>query len=547
MSVAHSAHTPVMQHYLSVKATYPEQLLFYRMGDFYELFFDDAKRAAQLLDLTLTHRGQSAGSPIPMAGVPHHAVDGYLARLVKLGESVVLCEQVGEAMEGKGPMERQVQRIITPGTLTDDALLDGKRDNLLLAIHQEREQIGLAWVDLSGGRCYLLQVDNEESLYSEITRLKPAEILLQTKLAEKFTLTSTSLHHRPAWEFELNTSRERLKSQFQLTDLHAFGEHEYRAAFSAAGCLLTYLDTTQRQALPHLTQIHFEKKQDYLQLDTATQRHLELFENQRGGHEHTLLAVLDHTACNMGSRLLKRWLMRPLKNHAQLIARQQALAELIHQQKLTAIYQLLKQTGDVERISARIALNSARPRDLVQLRQTLQCLPDLFALLAGSETALLQRVQQQVNPQSVLQQLLEQAIIDNPPVLIRDGGVIAPHFDEELDRLRALNANANDALATLEQAEKQRSGLSSLKFGFNRVHGYYLELSRTQSESKPLPEHYPCVRNVHLQAKTDHNQLIFLYQVLAGCADKSYGLEVAALAGIPSEVLNHARTYLCNL
>jgi DNA mismatch repair protein MutS len=485
-----NAHTPVMQHYLSVKADYPTQLLLYRMGDFYELFFDDAKRAAQLLDLTLTHRGQSAGSPIPMAGVPHHAVENYLARLVKLGESVVLCEQVGEAINGKGPMERQVTRIITPGTLTDDALLDAKRDNLLLAIHQERQQFGLAWVDLSGGRCFLLQVNDEESLQAELSRLKPAELLLAANLSEKLTFNTTSLQRRPAWEFDLPAARERLKQQFQLHDLHALGEAHYQIAFSAAGCLLNYLECTQRQALPHLTALILENRHDYLQLDAATQRHLELFENSRGGSEHTLIAVLDHTACNMGSRLLKRWLAHPLRDHSQLTARQHVIAELLTRRQLDSVFQILRQTGDIERISARIALNSARPRDLVQLRQTLHCLPELFKLLNHSQTGLLQAIQQQLTPQPALHTLLEQALVDNPPTLIREGGVIAPGFDEELDRLRAINTNANEALEALEQAEKQRSGLSSLKFGFNRVHGYYLELSRTQADTNTLPVHY---------------------------------------------------------
>ncbi len=483
-------HTPVMQHYLGVKAAYPEQLLFYRMGDFYELFYDDAKRAALLLDLTLTHRGQSAGTPIPMAGVPHHAIENYLARLVKLGESVVLCEQTGEAIGGKGPMERQVTRVITPGTLTDDALLDAKRDNILLAIYQQRNQMGMAWVDLSGGRFYLLQVDNQESLLAELSRLKPAELLLDNAFAEQLNFAQTSLQRRPAWEFDLQAARDRLKKQFKISDLHSLGEQDYCVAFCAAGCLLVYLEATQRQALPHLTQITLEKRDNYLQLDAATQRHLELFENSRGGIEHTLLELLDHTASNMGSRLLKRWLARPLRNHQPLLARLAALAELISKQQLEAIWQLLRLTADIERIATRVALNSARPRDLVQLRQTLQCLPELHAKLSDSQTLLLQTLYQQLTPQPELQTLLEHAIVETPPVMIRDGGVIASGFDEELDQLRALNANANQALAALEAAEKQRSGLSSLKFGFNRVHGYYLELSRTQSNAQPLPAHY---------------------------------------------------------
>lgn len=476
----------MMQQYLRIKSEYPDMLLFYRMGDFYELFYDDAKRAAQLLDLTLTHRGQSADKPIPMAGVPYHAVENYLARLLKKGESVAICEQIGDPATSKGPVERQVTRIITPGTVTDEALLDARRDNILLAIHSQQKQYGLAWVDLSGGRFHLLQVEEDAQLIAEINRLQPAEILLPNSLLLPVLRENYAVKIRPDWEFERQRSRQLLCEQFSVSNLAGFGEKNYAIAFPAAGCLLTYLQTTQRQSLPHLTQLTLEQNADYLQLDAATQKHLELFENYQGGRENSLLAVLDHTACAMGSRLLKRWLGRPLSQHKLIEERQQAVSELIEKKQDATLYALLRQMCDIERIASRVALKSARPRDLVQLRETLFLLPALNAALSNNKVSLLTKLASKLIPQPVLYDLLAAALVDNPPMLIRDGGVIAPGFDEELDELRGLNDNATEKLIELESAEKQRSGLSSLKFGYNRVQGYYIELSRAQAEKAPI-------------------------------------------------------------
>lgn len=479
-------HTPMMQQYLRIKAEYPDMLLLYRMGDFYELFFDDAKHAALLLDLTLTHRGQSAGSPIPMAGVPHHAVENYLARLVKKGESIAVCEQIGDPATSKGPVERQVTRIITPGTLTDEALLEARRDNLLLTIFQHRSQYGLAWVDLSGGRFHLLEVSDREQLVAELTRLQPAEILVQTtfepeNLGEYFTFTI-----RPDWDFDQQRAHQLLCDQFKVSDLTAFGKQDYIHAFSAAGCLLTYLQLTQRQALPHLQAITLEQSHEFLQMDSATQQHLELFNNNQGGRDNSLLASIDFTASAMGSRLLKRWLGRPLRQQQILHLRQQAITELLkHKQHLT-LHPLLRQVCDVERIVSRIALKSARPRDLIQLRQTLALLPELHKTLSTNHSVLLHELNQQLKPLPHLYDLLANALVDNPPMLIRDGGVIAPGFDETLDELRDLSENATNKLMILEQKEKQRSGLSTLKFGYNRVQGYFIELSKAQADKVPL-------------------------------------------------------------
>ncbi|AUH72315.1 DNA mismatch repair protein MutS [Legionella sainthelensi] len=481
-------HTPMMQQYLRIKSEYPDMLLLYRMGDFYELFFDDAKRASQLLDLTLTHRGQSADKPIPMAGVPYHAVENYLARLIKKGESVAICEQIGDPATSKGPVERQVTRIITPGTVVDEALLDAKKDNLLLAVHQNKQKIGLAWVDLSGGRFHLLELTQSNQLCAELTRLQPAELLLQENSPLEEYCSSFPVKIRPGWEFQFDNAKKLLCEQFSVNDLSAFGEHDYPTALVAAGTLLSYLHTTQKQALPHLTTITLENSHDYLQLDAATQKHLELFENISGSQENSLISILDKTACSMGSRLLKRWLGRPLKQHELIQERQHAIEEIIKLQQAPVFNHLLKQICDVERIVSRIALKSARPRDLFVLNNTLALLPELSTALANNQSTLITQLKKYLRPLPELQELLSSAIIENPPVLIRDGGVIAAGFDEELDELRMLSTRANEKLIHLEQQEKQQTGLSTLKFGFNNVQGYYIELSKTQAEK--VPPHY---------------------------------------------------------
>ncbi len=483
-----TSHTPMMQQYLRIKSEYPDMLLFYRMGDFYELFFDDAKRASHLLDLTLTHRGQSADKPIPMAGLPYHAVENYLARLIKKGESVAICEQIGDPATSKGPVERQVTRIITPGTVTDEALLDARKDNLLVALHQLRQKIGLAWVDLSSGRFHLLELQENNQLTAELTRLQPAELLLQESSPLYDYCTSFPVKTRPGWEFNADSARKLLCDQFATKDLTAFGEQEYPTALIAAGALLAYLQTTQKQALPHLSAITLENSQEYLQLDAATQKHLELFENIQGKNEHCLLSVLDHTACVMGSRLLKRWIGRPLKQQHLIQERQEAIREIINYQQNTSLHQFLKQVCDIERIVSRIALKSARPRDLIALRHTLGILPALNTSLQKNAAPLIQQLKHYISPLPMLLELLNSAIVENPPVLIRDGGVIAAGFDEELDELKTLSTNANETLLKLEQDEKERTGLSTLKFGFNSVQGFYIELSKSQSEKAPV--HY---------------------------------------------------------
>jgi len=479
------SHTPMMQQYLHIKSEHQNMLLFYRMGDFYELFFDDAKRAAKLLDLTLTQRGVSAGDPIPMAGVPYHAVENYLAKLLRLGESIAICEQIGDPNSSKGPVKREVVRIITPGTVTDAALLEERRDNLLVAVHAHTSHFGIACLDLTSGRFEISEVDSTILLQSEIQRLAPAELILAEN-SELIALFADRLCKKlPANEFTLSKASDRLCSQFKIPSLASAGFNELRYAVCAAGALLYYAQDTQRGHLPHLQRIRVAVPEDYIMLDSACQKNLELLENLRGTREHTLRAVIDSTVTPMGSRLLARWLVRPTRRNEILFARQEAISNLLEDSFHETIHEVLKHVGDIERILARVALRSARPRDLITLRAALRSIPLLQQHLAILPSTRLQKLLSHLNTFDELTTLLNNALIDNPPMLIRDGGVIAEEFDAELDELRLLSTNANEFLLNLEQREKQRTGLSTLKVGYNRVHGYYIEISKGQAAHAP--------------------------------------------------------------
>ncbi len=482
-----SHHTPMIQQYLQIKSEYPEQLLFYRMGDFYELFFDDAHCAAEMLDITLTARGSSNGKPIPMAGVPYHAAENYLAKLVKLGKSVAICEQIGDPAKSKGPVDRQVVRILTPGTLTDEALLDSRHENLLVSVHANKNGFGIAAAEISSGRFVVLEVDSEEALNAELARLQPAELLLSDASRYQPSL-SCQLRPLPEWHFDYESSRRRLCEHFATHDLKGFGCDAMQAAISAAGCLLNYAQQTQRHALPHLRGLSIEHYSDTIGLDPQTRRNLEIEQNLRGQRDNTLLSVLDRSVTPMGSRLLRRWLMRPLRQHEILRERQQAIQAFIDSRSTDDVRATLKQIGDIERILSRMSLRTARPRDFIQLRKFLAVLPLLHPQLAIEGSGRLKQLKRSLGEFNELRQLLEQAIVEEPPVLIRDGGVLAPGYDAELDRLRDLQKNANGFLQTLEQKEKQRTGVQSLKVGYNRVHGYFIELSK--SHDIHLPDEY---------------------------------------------------------
>lgn len=480
-----SSHTPMMQQYLRLKAQHPEILLFYRMGDFYELFYDDAKRASQLLDISLTKRGASAGEPIPMAGVPHHAVENYLAKLVNLGESVAICEQIGDPATTKGPVERKVVRIVTPGTISDEALLQERQDNLLAAIWQSGKKYGYATLDISSGRFRLSEPEDSETMAAELQRTNPAELLYHEDFPDMRLIEGRrGLRRRPLWEFELETARQQLNLQFATRDLTGFGVENAVQGLCAAGCLLQYVKDTQRTSLPHIRSITMERQRDGIIMDAATRRNLEITQNLSGGSENTLASVLDCTVTPMGSRMLKRWLHMPLRDVKVLTRRQQTIAAL--QDYSADLQPVLRQVGDLERILARLALRTARPRDLARMRTAFQQLPELNQRLASIDVEHIQALRQQIGEFSELRELLEAAIIEAPPVLVRDGGVIAPGYNAELDEWRALADGATDYLDRLEIRERERLGIDTLKVGFNAVHGYYIQVSRGQSHLVPI-------------------------------------------------------------
>ena len=479
-------HTPMMQQYLGIKAEHPETLLFYRMGDFYELFFDDARRAAELLDITLTHRGKTNGEPIPMAGVPYHAADNYLARLVKLGESIAICEQIGDPSTSKGPVERKVMRIITPGTVTEAALLDDRQNVLLVAVHSEgkddQQRFGLASLDMSSGRFCVSELATESELAGELQRLQAAEILVEENTSP---LTSTACQQSLApWYFEYSSAHRQLCEQFSTNDLHGFGCEELQTGICAAGALLQYVRNTQRSQLPHISALHTESLHDSILLDATTRRNLEIDINLSGGEEHTLRHLMDKTSTAMGSRLMQSWLNRPLRDHDILKQRYAAISTLRTRTGYRDLAEILRGFGDCQRILARIALRTARPRDLSTLRDSLALLPDLKKNLTDV-SGLLNDLQSNISPHTACQQLLDTAVVETPPVVLRDGGVLRDGYDSELDALRHTSDDAEQYLLDLETREQQRTGISTLKVGYNRVHGYFIELGRGHADNVP--------------------------------------------------------------
>jgi DNA mismatch repair protein MutS len=522
-------HTPMMQQYLRIKAQHPNVLLFYRMGDFYEMFYDDARRAAALLDIALTQRGASAGAPIPMAGVPVVTLDAYLAKLVRKGESVAICEQRGEPGKTKGPMEREVVRIVTPGTVTDEALLDERRDNLLASVYGTAGRFGLAWLDLSAGRFSVMELDGIAALDAEIERLRPAEILVPDG-AQPFAGDTAGAADRPwrvraPWHFDLESATRALTEQFHTRDLNGFGCADKPLGIAAAGALLAYVRETQKAALPHLLSLTTEERDAALIMDPATRRNLELDESLAGKPELTLAGVFDRTSTAMGGRLLRRWLHRPLRDPATLRLRYHAVGTLIDAARHVALGDMLRAVGDLERILARVALRSARPRDLTQLRAALGSLPALRRLLGSmleqSESPLLQRLAASVSEHVEEHAVLAKAIAESPPHTLRDGGVIAQGFDAELDELRLLGGNTEQFLVELEARERERSGLSSLKLGFNRVQGFFIEVNRSQADRVPAD---------YLRRQTVKSSERFITPELKSFEDKVLGARDRALA-----------------
>ena len=512
----------MMQQYLRIKSEHPDELVFYRMGDFYELFFDDAKKAARLLDVTLTARGKSGGEPIPMCGVPYHAAENYLAKLVKMGVSVAICEQIGDPATSKGPVERKVVRIVTPGTVSDEALLDESRDNLLTAIYQGEESFGIAYLDMGSGRFALFDVEDEIAVINEIERLRPAELLVQDSVSfPEIICNRAGYRTRPEWEFDKETAERLLTQHFQTKDLSGFGCETDLEAIAAAGCLFSYAQETQRTTLHHIASLVVENPSNNVTLDAATRKNLEIDVNLTGGEDNTLYSVLNTTVTAMGGRLLRRWLNVPLRDMITLTSRQDAITALLQGYLFEQIRQPMKQIGDLERILGRVALRSARPRDLSRLCSSLAQNPLIQQHLATSDSEPLQFLAKRLSEFPELVEHLNRAIVENPPVVIRDGGVIAEGFDAELDELRNISNNAGEFLVRLETQEKERTGLSSLKVGYNRIHGYYIEISKQQAEKAPAE---------YIRRQTLKNAERFITPELKEFEDKALSAKSRALS-----------------
>jgi DNA mismatch repair protein MutS len=466
----------MMQQWLRIKAEHPDILVFYRMGDFYELFYADAEKGSRLLELTLTTRGQSAGEPVKMAGVPAHSVESYLAKLVKLGESVAIAEQVGDVATAKGPVERQVTRIVTPGTLTDSELLDDKSDNVLLSIAEDRSTVGLAWLSLASGTLRVAEIA-PQALENELRRIGPAEVLVaEGELPGYFTTRLAP------WQFDAEAGKKRLLAQLGAASLAGYGCEDLTLAIGACGALLDYAGKTQGQALAHVTAVSAERSGEYLRLDAATRRNLELTETLRGESSPTLFSLLDECATGMGSRLLRHWLHHPLRDRAALEQRHGAVADL--EKAAADVLSLLRKFSDVERITARVALKSARPRELSGLRESLALLEDLRKVLPSPGGLLQQLAADLATPRACLE-LLARGIQPEPAARVIDGGVIAEGYSKELDELRRLQSGAGEFLVELEAKEKQRSGIPNLRVAYNSVHGYYIEVTNSHADKIP--------------------------------------------------------------
>ncbi len=525
-----SNHTPMMQQYLKIKMQHPHSLMFYRMGDFYELFFDDAQKAAKILGITLTHRGKANGNPIPMAGVPYHAAEGYLARLVKKGETVVICEQLGE-VTGKGPVERGVVRIITPGTLTDDALLTAHQSSNLVSICIQQNQIGIALLDLSAGIFKVQQQEYKtEQLSIELSRLMPSEILIDENIIDPNIvedikrLLDCPITKRPNVDFNLNNAQKTLCDQLGVSTLSGFGIDHLPLAKAAAAALIHYAKETQKTALPHIRSIQLEQSSDFIALDPVTRRNLELIE-PLFEHGTSLFQLINDCKTAMGGRLLSRTLMQPLRDTAILDDRLDATTVLLKGYHEEPVRLVLKEIGDIERVLSRIALGSARPRDLVQLRQTCAQIPFLRhaikPIISVQQSKLIQQLNDELGDFHGLHERLMSAIVENPPVLLRDGNVIAEGFDSELDELRKIRDHAGQFLIDLEIQERENTGISTLKIGYNRVSGYYIELTRAQAEQ--APDHY-------IRRQTLKNAERYITPELKSFEDKVLSSESRALA-----------------
>ena len=539
------AHTPMMQQYLHIKAEFPDTLVFYRMGDFYEVFFDDARKANRLLDITLTSRGQSAGEPVVMAGVPVHSLDGYLAKLIKLGEAVAICEQVGDVATAKGPVERKVVRVVTPGTLTDIELLADKNDALLLAVSRRGKTLGLAWLALSSGELGLTEC-TEAELGAWLARLSAAEVLVDrddipAPLQQALGLTKAAITHRPAWQFDTALGLRKLCEQLRVASLAGFDAQDLRAAQAAAAALLSFAEHTQGRALGHVRTLSVQRASDLLDLPPTTHRNLELTQTLRGDEAPTLLSLLDTCRTGMGSRALRHWLTHPLRERRVATQRHDALDALqdaLHDDGVGALRDALRGVSDVERITARIALRQVRPRELTGLRATLQALPTLRRQVPVGAAMLLDLLAEALSPPADIEHLLTAAIAAEPAVLLRDGGVIAPGFDAALDELRGIAENCDAFLLELEARERSRTGIPNLRVQYNKVHGFYIEV--TQGQAAKVPADYQ-------RRQTLKNAERFITPELKAFEDKALSAQDRALAReklLFEQVLDHLQEHL---
>ncbi len=534
----------MMAQYLRIKAEHPDTLVFYRMGDFYELFFDDARRANRLLDITLTTRGQSAGEPVVMAGVPVHSVESYLARLIKMGEAVAICEQIGDVATSKGPVERKVVRIVTPGTVTDTELLSDKSDALLLAVASRTQRgittHGLAWLGLSSGHLGVTECDDRQ-LAGWLARLDAAEVLIdKDRVPQAIAQARATVTHRPSWQFDTDLGRRKLCEQLGTASLAGFNAQDLEAAQAAAAALLSYAEHTQGQALAHVRSLHVERASALLDLPPLTHRNLELTQTLRGEDAPTLLSLLDTCRTGMGSRAMRQWLTHPLRDRYVAIQRHDALDVLI-EHGVEALRAALRGVSDVERITARIALRQARPRELTGLRATLAGLPQIRSLVPAPSVVLLDMLVEAMAPSPEIDALLAAAIADEPSVLLRDGGVIAPGFDPQLDELRAISQNCDAFLIDLESRERVRTGIANLRVQFNKVHGFYIEV--TQGQIDKVPPDY-------LRRQTLKNAERFITPELKAFEDKALSAQERALAReklLYEQVLDQLQTHLDEL
>lgn len=520
-----SSHTPMMQQYLKIKSEYPKELLLYRMGDFYELFFEDAKKAANLLDITLTARGKTGGVEIPMAGVPFHAVESYIAKLIKSGETVAICEQVGDPKTSKGPVERKVARILTPGTVTDEALLEAKQDNFLLSIYNLKNKIGLASLELSTGSFNILEIERIDKLSDELERISPKEILISSDVnpdIENIIPRNISVKKLSPWDYDFDSCYKALTHHFKVKDLNCFNCQKLSVGISAAGSLINYAKDMQKSSLFHIKSINLDYIEDYIHIDSQSRKNLEISKSINGKSTNTLFAIIDKTATAMGSRALNRWLNNPITDIKIIKKRQNTISTIIESKSQEKLFNTLQKVGDIERIISRIAILTARPRDLTRLNSALCAIPEIKKMLKElSSDKYLSELLSNIKNFPKLNKLLSTALVDNPPQVVRDGGIIKSGFDKELDELRDISTNANNYLIKLETEEKKKTGLSSLKVGYNRVHGFFIEISKAQGEKAP---------NHYIRRQTLKNAERFITPELKEFEDKVLSAKEKALA-----------------